>query len=297
MKADAAPAEGGAYETRALTRLEKLKREYHRIRFQVNTLLLRPLAMSARNEFLFVLGHMRSGSSLLCHLLCSSEEILGYGETHQDYHRRSDLAKLMLSVRMQTGKNPLQYRYVLDKIVTCHHVVTPTLLTDPRTRYVFLIREPLPSIASIVAMHRDLRDEPEEQLLAGAVEHYTLRLTQLVELAQTIDDPDRCMLITHRQMLNDTDSVFSELESFLDLSAPLREDYDIMPTTGKPGIGDPSPNILSGKIDRSLPRKFISLSAQEQQRLSQRYEQCLGNLTDILEKPVMLPLAGRKMAA
>ena len=87
------------------------------------------------------------------------------------------------------------------------------------------------------------------------------------------------------------------MERFLDLNEPLREDYEVMPTTGQPGIGDPSPNILSGKIDRTLPRKFIALSSQDQQRMAQLYDDCLANLTDLIEKPVTLPLAGRKMAA
>lgn len=297
MKADAAQGRAGSASKSPLTTFEKLKREYRRIRFQASTMLLRPFAISTGNNFLFILGHMRSGSSLLCHLLCSSEEILGYGESHQDYRRRSDLAKLMLSVSRHTGENPLQYRYVLDKIVSCHHVVCPALLSDPRTRYLFLVREPLASIASTVAMHRQLRDEPLQELITSAVDHYSQRLAQLVDLAQSIDDPQRCLLITHRQLLNETPTVFAELERFLDLSAPLREDYEIMPTTGLPGIGDPTPSILRGTIDRLLPRKFISLSVQDQQRTTQCYNDCLGSLADILPQPQSPPLVGRKRAA
>jgi hypothetical protein len=109
--------EGGAQSTRPKTWPQKLRREFGRASLQVRTFAWRPLALTARNEFLFVLGHMRSGSTLLCHLLCNSDEIIGFGETHNNYRRRSDLAKLLTSVRASTGKNPFKYRYVLDKIV------------------------------------------------------------------------------------------------------------------------------------------------------------------------------------
>ena len=69
----------------------KIRRELGRLVFQANTLALRPAALASRNQFLFVLAHMRSGSSLLRYLLSGSEEIIGIGETHNNYRRRSDL--------------------------------------------------------------------------------------------------------------------------------------------------------------------------------------------------------------
>ena len=44
--------------------------------------------LAAGYELLFVLGHMRSKSSLLVHLLNSNPEVLGYGETHIGYTGR-----------------------------------------------------------------------------------------------------------------------------------------------------------------------------------------------------------------
>src|SRR3972149_8331155 len=112
MHVTAMPTESSTDSLRAKARPGKLRREFGRLMRQVNTLAMRPLALTARNRFLFILGHMRSGSSLLCHLLCSSEDIIGFGEAHNDYRRRSDLSKLLACVWHYTGKNPLQYRYV-----------------------------------------------------------------------------------------------------------------------------------------------------------------------------------------
>ena len=277
--------EGDGLSRRSKTWPQKLRREFGRLLAQSNTLTMRPRALTTRTQFLFVLGHMRSGSTLLCHLLCNSSEIVGFGETHNNYRRRSDLAKLLMSVRKYTGKNPMDYRYVLDKIVGAQHVINAAVLTDRRTRYVFLIREPMASVASIVAMRRQFNDESPDQSLEFAIEHYTGRLAQLEQFAHTIDDPQRCLLVTHRQLLGETQAAFRALETFLGLNTRMREDYAIMPTTGQPGIGDPSPNIRLGKIDRSLPRKYVALPGKLQQHLDQCYVTCAEKLREMVQTP------------
>jgi hypothetical protein len=264
----------------------KLGREFNRLAFQLNTLRMRPLALTVQNNFVFILGHMRSGSTLLTHLLCTSDEIVGYGETHTNYRRRSDLAKLLCSVRVNTTLNPLKYRYVLEKIVSTQHPMCRAVLMDQRIRYVFLIREPLGSLASIVNMRQHFHpDETPSQAVAFAAQHYTERLGQLRRFAEAIDDPQRCLLVTHNQVLNDTPATFTALESFLDLRSPLREEYDVTPTTGKPGVGDPFPNIRLGKIHRSLPKKHVDLSDSQRYRVQQCYGECAQTLSAIMQTP------------
>jgi len=281
----------------ASTRSQKLQRELGRLMSQVRTLSMRPLAVSTRRRFVFILGHMRSGSSLLCHLLCNSDEIIGFGEAHHSYRRRSDLARLLSSVRRQTGENPLRYRYVLDKIVGTQHEVGARVLSDPRTRFIFLVREPRPTIASIVAMRRQLLTESHEQLVAFATNHYRQRLGQLSKLAHDVDDPKRCMLMTHRQLLEETASTFVALEQFLELASPLREVYRLMPTTGQVGIGDPSPNIRLGKIERSLPRKEIALPAEHWTIMEECYENCFSQLRAAFTATSLRHVSERKKTA
>ncbi|MCI0335818.1 MAG: sulfotransferase [Planctomycetes bacterium] len=278
-------------------RAPKLRREFGRLVVQAKTLAMRPTALMARNQFLFILGHMRSGSSLLCHLLCTSDDIVGFGETHNNYRRRSDLAKLLMCVHNHTGENPLRYRYVLDKIVGCQHVMSTSVLTDRRCRFVFLVREPVATIASLVAMRRQFHDETDQQLVEFATQHYTERLGQLLQLAETIDHPQRCLLVTHQRLLSETPSAFQALERFLDLRAALREDYNILPTTGQPGIGDPSPSIRLGKIDRSLPRKHVDLSAPLRVHLKRCYDNCVAMLGENFQTSSAQPLAIYKRAA
>jgi hypothetical protein len=259
---------------------------------------MRPLSLTVQNNFVFILGHMRSGSTLLTHLLCTSEEIVGYGETHTNYRRRSDLAKLLCSVRVNTTLNPLKYRYVLEKIVSTQHPICRSVLTDQRIRYVFLIREPLGSLASIVNMRQHFHpDETHSQVVAFATQHYTERLGQLRRFAEIIDDPQKCLMVTHQQVLNDTTVTFTALERFLDLRSPLREEYDVMATTGKPGVGDPFPNIRLGKIHRSLPKKHVDLSNSQRYTVQECYEECTQTLSAMMQSPAPQDLPAIRRAA
>jgi hypothetical protein len=255
------------------------------------------MAIWAQNRYVFILGHMRSGSSLLCHLLCTSDDILGYGETHNNYRRRSDLAKLLMALRKQTGLSPLRCRYALDKIVSSQHVICRAILNDSRSRFIFLVREPIASVASLVAMRRQFKAESDQQLISFATQHYTERLEQLTQFAEAIDDRGRSLLVTHEQLLTRTPETFRTLESFLDLSEPLREDYKILPTTGQPGVGDPSANIRLGRISRSLPRKHIELSPALRARLICCYEHSFNGLSQRSQNVGDLPILLASQAA
>ncbi|MCI0334859.1 MAG: hypothetical protein L0228_16720, partial [Planctomycetes bacterium] len=153
------------------------------------------------------------------------------------------------------------------------------------------------SMASIVAMRRIYHDETLPQLVDFSIQHYTQRLAQLLKLAETINDRSRCLLLTHQQMLGETASTFRALEKFLALRAPLREDYKVTPTTGQPGVGDPTSSIRIGRIDRSLPRKHIELSAELHAQVQQCYETCLQKLGKMMPTPNSQSLAASTRAA
>jgi hypothetical protein len=129
------------------------------------------------------------------------------------------------------------------------------------------------------------------------MQHYTERLGQLRQFAETIDDPQRCLLVTHQQVLNDTTATFTALEGFLDLRSRLREDYDVTATTGKPGVGDPFPSIRLGKIHRSLPKKHVELSNSQRHRVQKCYEECAQTLSAIMQTPSPRDLTAIRRAA
>ena len=105
---------------------------------------------SAARRYLFVLGHMRSYSSLLCHILGSHPQIDGYCETHVKYRTRFDLLRLRSRVVKLTGE-PLSGRYVLDKVLH-NYPLASSILRSPNTLSIVLVRRPVPTVQSIVNM-------------------------------------------------------------------------------------------------------------------------------------------------
>src|SRR4051812_40983666 len=83
-----------------------------------------PLRRNAPRErrYLLLLSHMRSYSSLLAHVLGSSPEVDGYGETLLRYQLPLDLWRLRRQVRRSTGQ-PLRGTWLLDKVL--HNRIKP----------------------------------------------------------------------------------------------------------------------------------------------------------------------------
>lgn len=80
------------------------------------------------NQILFMLGHMRSGSSLLTHILNTNPEISGFGESHLKYSTKEDFKELIYQVHQTLGKWQVDEKYILDKILHDSHLVDETLL-------------------------------------------------------------------------------------------------------------------------------------------------------------------------
>jgi len=84
---------------------------------------------------LFILGHMRSGSSLLTHILSSNAAIDGYGETHLDYSNPQDFGVATANVCRHLWKVP-SGEYVLDKVLHKRHIPRSELLKHPSVRVI-----------------------------------------------------------------------------------------------------------------------------------------------------------------
>ncbi len=97
-------------------------------------------------QFIFILSHMRSGSSLLTKIVSNNPEVNGYGETHLRYLSRKDFGsstgKILFVNRgsTKTGRE----RYILDKLL--HNYLLPLektyLLFEKKVHVIFLIRKP-----------------------------------------------------------------------------------------------------------------------------------------------------------
>ncbi|MBA2528408.1 MAG: hypothetical protein H0V19_00340 [Euzebyales bacterium] len=203
------------------------------------------LELAAPRRYLFVMSHMRSYSSLLCHILNSHSDMAGYVEMHKAYVSNMDLFDLVWRVRESNGQR-LSGRYVVDKLLHNHAEVRENVLVRDDVYTLFTVREPQQTIRSIIAMglkrqNLDWKSEPPK-----VVNYYVKRLQRLNEMAAM--KKGQSMFLEADRLINDTDASLVALGSFLKLGRPLRSTYDTFEFTGKPRFGDPSRFISSGQI-------------------------------------------------
>ncbi|MEO1404179.1 MAG: sulfotransferase family protein, partial [Cyanobacteria bacterium J06635_1] len=188
-------------------------------------------------RFLLVLSHMRSGSSLLTHLLTANPDVIGYGETHIEYAGAADFKQLLQKVYWQAQEFRtvrdiqnlrMHQRYAMDKVLHDKKFLSCDFLTDDQVYGIFLLREPSRSLASIA----DLKPHWSE---AETLSYYTGRLATLVEYAQLIDNPARTLVVTYEQLLDQTAEALATLQQFLRTPTPFSEEYQVMKTTGMKG--------------------------------------------------------------
>jgi hypothetical protein len=223
---------------------------------------------------LLLLGHMRSGSTLLLHLLMTNPEVSAMGERGAVYASRADLARLALATRW-AHRSPFRHlRYAADQVN--HNQLTPnfSLLKDPRVRVLFLLRRPELTLASILELYRAHYQQPWSA--SRAVDYYTERLGALMKLGDSMPSPKGAALICYETLMESPAGTLEALRSFLGLRQGFSQTYDTYSFTGT--HGDPGPSIASGRIIRKEPAAHIDLSVSELERATQAYVQCSGAL-------------------
>lgn len=227
---------------------------------QGREILIRDPAMVKFHRYVFLLGHARSYSTLLCHILGSHPQIGGYSETMLAYETAVDLIRLNCAVS-QAGNYRDDCEYLLDKILYDSLGVSDAVLGLPSVVPVFLIREPEASIPSHVRM---MLREHEEGIndwgphgadpvavaeMAGL--YYINRLGTLRTLCGRLEAMGkRGAFLTAEGLMADTAASFGLLERELGLREPLREEYRVFEHTGETGYGDTAETIRSGRIVR-----------------------------------------------
>ena len=233
-------------------------------------------------SFLFVVSHMRSYSSLLCHILGSHPEISGYEELLQSYVVTSSLDRLARKIRDRTGNAPLG-RYLLDKILHSHLEIGSSILARPDVRCIFLLRDAGDTMRSLRNTLHALGD-PDRYTDVGMLAYYTDRLNEMVRYSERLGD--RSLFIDSEQLLSDTGAVLDRLSQWLALAEPLREEYRTFPHTGVAGHGDPSPNIKAGRVIRSVEerhRDYVPVAIPDDvlERANAAYARCRAALSHL----------------
>lgn len=248
---------------------------YHYFNFRINTISA-PERIRFRKEpykILFLLSHMRSGSSLLTHILNSNPAIIGYGETHLNYTSARTFKELQFKIYWQLKNVRMNQQYLLDKILHNHKILDTSLLNLSNLYAIFLLREPERSLASIL-------DIKPHWTAEKAGDYYCQRLSTLSQYARTINNRERSLFIRHEQLIDNSPVVFQALQDFLRTQAGFSEDYEVLKTTGKRGIGDSSVNIKAGRIIKQ-PRLLTNKVSQSLvDKARQSFIQCSAILAE-----------------
>lgn len=243
----------------------KTQQDPYKIRFRKNPY-----------KVLVILSHMRSGSSLLSHLLFSNPEIIGFGETHINYTSEAQVKDLIFTVYWQLKNLKMSHQYVLDKILHNNKILNYDWLTSPQVYSIFLLRSPENTLQSILALKPHLTEQE-------ALDHYCYRLLELQKYAQLINSKQRTLLITYEQVLQQTPLVFDALQKFLGTQQGFSENYKVLETTGKKGVGDSSGNIKSGRIIQETRKKEYNLSPDSIIKANHSFDQCYQILSEFCQ--------------
>lgn len=222
------------------------------------------LALSGHNyRYVFVLGHVRSGSSLLSHILASHPDIAGAGETHITYQTPADLQSLVLKTCELLHRPILRQTYVVDQIN--HSYVSDSLLqSEQPCKYIILMREPEATLKSMVS----LGEWGEEQSL----ELYESRLNELLHYGSLLRQ--RAFLVEYDDLLDRADHTLADLTNYLGLELPLAANYETHRMTGRvKGNGDPSNNIRLGRIVRT-PAHHVTLRSSTVSTANAMFAKC-----------------------
>jgi len=221
-------------------------------------------AVGAEWHYVFILGHMRSGSTLLNHLLMSHPSFVGLGERNSIYRAPGDLERLAMHAHFE-HRLVAPRKFVIDQIN--HSRMTPdtALLEADNVSLVFLIREPaqtLNSLFEFLGRHYGMSEEE-------AYQYYVQRLEGLAAIARAVATPERSLYLTYDDLVRRDHEVRASLTSFFGLDPPLAATYRTFPFTGI--RGDPSERIASGVISPPIAREPPDIPRQTMESVDQSW--------------------------
>ena len=206
-------------------------------------LLSRSMPRYRYHHCIFILAHMRCGSTALSNILCSRPDISGYGEAHVCHDGPAALGRLAVNQMRRGGWRP-QAHYLFDKILHSRHDCdVPTEFFEARA--IFIVRRPEQAIASIVRLFTRL-DRKEYETASEAAQYYVERLAALEGMWHRFPGFRRIGL-THEALLQDPDRALSAVSGRFGFSPPLENRYVSPPASRRGGGGDP---LVSGRHTR-----------------------------------------------
>jgi len=228
--------------------------------------LWKPFRPNPNQDYLFIMGHPRSGSSLLMHILESNDEIIGFGEYFTKYKDSKSLLKSEFDIRRKSNQLFTKCKFIVNQVN--HHSVTPNLkvVISKTNKHLLLIRNPEDTLSSMIKLS-DSVHQPMSQEAVTAI--YIERLEYLKKMTDLID-PLNWVFICYDDLLNNSEENLKTLTNFLALKEPLKKEYQLKRFTQK--WGDPSKNITKGEIFKP-PSDKVKIEAELLKKASKVYNE------------------------
>ena len=185
---------------------------------------------------IFILAHMRCGSTALSNILCSRPDTSGYGEAHIRYEDQGSLGRLVVNQTLRRAWKPTA-PYLFDKILhNRHDMSAPEAFFEARA--IFVIRQPGAAIRSIRALYDGLnRAEYGTDTLAAT--YYVERVGQMADLWVRFP-AQRRIALTHAALMADPEASLAQISTALKVHPALENRYESRTASRKGGGGDPT---------------------------------------------------------
>jgi hypothetical protein len=261
--------------------------------------LTHPSVLKER-QYIFVLSHMRSYSTLLTHILGSHPQISGYSEPRKgrgSYRTNLDLLKLRTLINYHGNYKP-DCSFFLDKLLHEEADISDSILRRRTAYVIFFVREPAATLRSIVALHRKYVQEGSPRgasaippTAENAFVYYQGRLRSLVDTAERLHRFSRpALVIRADELINTAPLLLRRIESFLQLRTTLQECYSVFEHTGAWDYGDTSEFIRKGTIERNRPdHSEIIVSPQLLHEAHLVFDRCMGVLQGFFPAANLIP--------
>jgi hypothetical protein len=201
-------------------------------------------------RYVFVLGHMRSGSTLLTHILLNHPAFSGSIETHITYAEQDDLRKLIYTTCKNYATLNIGSCYLVDQINHDSNLSNEILLTYANLKCIIILRSPRQTLQSMLSI---LGVEENE-----AVQYYLSRLGTLAEYGEILRG--RALFVEYDDLVFQTEQTLRALSRFFCVEQPFSSDYKIHRETGR--TGDKSNNIWTGRVINTPKHEDVPISPE-----------------------------------
>ena len=194
------------------------------------------LPQSEYARCVFLIGHMRCGSTALSNIICSHDAFSGYGEAHISYKDKSGPGQLIAN-QMRRGVYKLSSSYLYDKVL--HNRLD---IGAPEqfflSKALLVTRHPSKTIPSILNLF-DKINSSEYSTFEDAATYYIQRLDQMSNLYASFDKSN-VHVLKYEDLVQHPEQHLERISGFLGLGEnPLRNFYSPNNLVKKSGVGDP----------------------------------------------------------